>query len=109
MHVILTAQQCIEWPGRRLSSLLRHAHSTLQVKELVADVIPTRPSRLSFSQLQNFIGEIAIERGYSHYFWGHADVALMATNATTTHSAEVLGLASCLISYLYILWALQLL
>lgn len=69
----------------------------MQVNELVAEVIPTKPSRLSFSQLQNFIGEMAIEREYTYYFWGHADVALMATDATATHSTEVLGSVFCII------------
>ena len=62
----------------------------LQVKELVREIIPTRPSRLSFSQLQNVIADIAIERNYTYYFWGHSDVAVMASNATAVHSAEVL-------------------
>lgn len=63
---------------------------------LVGDVIATRPSKLSFSQLQNFIAEVAIERNHTHYFWGHADVAVMASNATAMHSAEVLGCAPIL-------------
>ena len=63
----------------------------MQINKLVGEVIPTRPSRLSFSQLQNFIADIALERNYTYYFWGHSDVAVMATNATAVHSAEVLG------------------
>ena len=62
----------------------------MQVQELVREIIPTRPSRLSFSQLQNVIADIAIERNYTYYFWGHSDVAVMASNATAVHSAEVL-------------------
>ena len=74
----------------------------MQVNDLVAEVIPTRPSRLSFSQLQNFIGEMAIEREYAYYFWGHADVALMATDATAMHSTEVLGLVFCIILHSFV-------
>ena len=59
----------------------------------MAEVIPTRV-QLSFSQLQNFIADVAIERGYDYYFWGHADVALMASNATSSFTAEILGWAA---------------
>ena len=61
----------------------------------MAEVIPTRV-QLSFSQLQNFIADVAIERGYDYYFWGHADVALMASNATSSFTDEILGWAACL-------------
>lgn len=61
-----------------------------QVQSLVAEIIPTRV-QLTFSQLQNFIADVAIERDYKYYFWGHADVALMASNATASFSEEVLG------------------
>ena len=59
----------------------------------MAEVIPTRV-QLSFSQLQNFIADVAIERDYDYYFWGHADVALMASNATRSFTAEILGWAA---------------
>ena len=59
----------------------------------MAEVIPTRV-QLSFSQLQNFIADVAIERGYDYYFWGHADVALMASNATSSFTDEILGWAA---------------
>ncbi|CAL5224061.1 g6686 [Coccomyxa viridis] len=61
------------------------------VNELVREIIPTRPSGLSFSQLQNVIADIAMERNYTYYLWGHSDIAVMASNATALHSAEVLG------------------
>ena len=65
----------------------------VQVNELVREIIPTRPSGLSFSQLQNVIADIAMERNYTYYLWGHSDIAVMASNATALHSAEVLGSA----------------
>lgn len=70
-----------------------------QVNAIVGEVIPTRV-QLTFSQLQNFIASIAIEREYAYYFWGHADVALMASNATATFSEEVFGYAPFLIGSL---------
>ena len=57
---------------------------------MVAEVIPTRV-QLTFAQLQNFIADIAIERNYTYYFWGHADVALLASNATASFAEETLG------------------
>ena len=57
---------------------------------MVAEIVSTRV-QLSFSQLQNFIADMAIERDYKYYFWGHADVALVASNATASFSEEVLG------------------
>ena len=65
---------------------------------MVTEVIPTRV-QLSFSQLQNFIADVAIERGYDYYFWGHADVALMASNATTSFTDEILGWAARLMHF----------
>ena len=61
----------------------------MQVNAIVGEVIPTRV-QLTFSQLQNFIASIAIERDYNYYFWGHADVALVASNATASFAEEVL-------------------
>ena len=72
-----------------------HAGMCAQVNAIVGEVIPTRV-QLTFSQLQNFIASIAIEREYDYYFWGHADVALMASNATATFSEEVFGCVACL-------------
>ena len=57
---------------------------------MAGEIIPTRV-QLTFSQLQNFIADVAIERDYAYYFWGHADVALLASNATASFSEEVLG------------------
>ena len=59
----------------------------------MTEVIPTRV-QLSFSQLQNFIADVAIERDYEYYFWGHADVALMASNATSSFTDEILRWAA---------------
>lgn len=69
-----------------------HANSQLppQVVELVAEVIPTR-TKLTFSQLQNYIADISMERDYEYFFWGHSDVAVLATNDNTTFAKEVLG------------------
>lgn len=61
----------------------------MQVNAIVGEVIPTRV-QMTFSQLQNFIASIAIERDYKYYFWGHADVALVASNATASFAEEVL-------------------
>ena len=35
---------------------------------MVGEVIPTRV-KLSFSQAQNFISDIALERNYTYFFW----------------------------------------
>lgn len=51
-------------------------------------MISTR-AQLTFSQAQNFMASIAIERDLTYYFWGHADVALLASNATATFADEV--------------------
>jgi hypothetical protein len=40
--------------------------------------IVTTPTLLSFSQLQNFFIWLAIEKGYSTYFYGHMDVIALA-------------------------------
>lgn len=58
------------------------------VNELVGEVIPTRV-KLTFSQAQNMIADIAVERNYSFYFWGHSDVGLMASNSSTKFANEV--------------------
>lgn len=58
------------------------------VNGLVGEVIPTRV-RLTFSQAQNMIADIAIERNYTFFFWGHSDVALLASNATAVFAEEV--------------------
>ncbi|CAL8471124.1 g10666 [Coccomyxa elongata] len=60
------------------------------VNALVGEVIPTRV-RLTFSQAQNIIADIAIERNYTFFFWGHSDVALLASNATTLFAEEVMA------------------
>jgi hypothetical protein len=61
-----------------------------QVAQMVAEVIPTR-TKLSFSQLQNYIADISMERRYQYFFWGHADVAVLGTKDNTTFAEEVLG------------------
>jgi hypothetical protein len=58
------------------------------VVALVGEVIPTRV-RLTFSQAQNMIGDIALERNYTFFFWGHSDVALLASNASAVFAQEV--------------------
>ena len=44
---------------------------------MVGEVISTRV-KLSFSQAQNFIADIALERNYTYYFWcvGHGMVGM---------------------------------
>lgn len=54
----------------------------------MGEVIPTRV-RLTFLQAQNMIADIAIERNYTFFFWGHSDVALLASNATALFAEEV--------------------
>ena len=51
----------------------------MQVGQLVGEVIPTRV-QLSFSQLQNFAADVAVERNLSYYFWGHADAAVLGSH-----------------------------
>ncbi len=54
---------------------------------LVGEVISTRV-QLTFSQAQNMIGDIAVERNYTFFFWGHSDVALLPSNATAVFAEE---------------------
>ncbi len=74
----------------QISHLQQTTHLLLcgQVNRIVGEVIPTR-AQLTFSQLQNMVADIAVERGYTYYFWGHADVALLASNASASFSEEV--------------------
>ncbi|CAL8471123.1 g10665 [Coccomyxa elongata] len=58
-----------------------------RIRDMVGEVIATR-ARLTFSQSQNYIADIAIERDYAYYFWGHSDVVVFPQN-TTTSFAEV--------------------
>ncbi|BDA45278.1 hypothetical protein COCOBI_07-0650 [Coccomyxa sp. Obi] len=60
------------------------------VNALVGEVIPTRV-RLTFSQAQNMIADIAVERNYTFFFWGHSDVALLASNATAVFAEEAMA------------------
>ncbi|KAK5656596.1 hypothetical protein OQA88_4575 [Cercophora sp. LCS_1] len=50
-------------------------HTTLQ--RLGVNVVQT-PVRLTFSQLQNFFLNQAIERNHSHYFYSHQDVVVFS-------------------------------
>ena len=61
----------------------------VQVTALVGEIVPTR-AKLTFSQLQNFMAGDAISKNLTYFFWGHADVALMPSNATASFSQEVL-------------------
>ena len=36
------------------------------------------------------MADVAIERNLTYFYWGHADVALVASNATASFSEEVL-------------------
>lgn len=79
----------------RGSSVERLCVCVCQVSAIVGEVIPTR-SQQTFSQLQNMIADIAVEREYTYYFWGHADVAVLASNASASFSEEVLGCVPCI-------------
>lgn len=63
---------------------------TAVVRQMVGEVIPTRV-QLTFSQCQNFIADISVERNYTYFFWGHADVALLATSPEKSFAEEVRG------------------
>ena len=63
---------------------------TAVVRQMVGEVIPTRV-QLTFSQCQNFIADISVERNYTYFFWGHADVALLATSPEKIFAEEVRG------------------
>ncbi len=65
---------------------------------LVGEVIPTRV-QLTFSQAQNLIADIAIERNYTFFFWGHSDVALLASNATAVFAEEVCGFSQSVMRF----------
>ena len=55
---------------------------------MVGEIKPTRV-QLTFSQCQNYIADISVERNYTYHFWGHADVALLASNPKQTFAEEV--------------------
>ena len=61
-----------------------------QVGAMVGEVIGTRV-QLTFTQLQNFIGDIALERNLTYFFWSHADVGALSRNATASFGADVIG------------------
>ena len=92
----MAAARCAAFHGRNGRSadigyhvLVRHLLGVdAGINALVGEVIPTRV-RLTFSQAQNMIADIAIERNYTFYFWGHSDVALLASNATAVFAEEV--------------------
>lgn len=58
------------------------------VNQMVGEVIPTRV-QLTFSQCQNFIADISLERNYTYFFWGHSDVALLASSPEKGFAEEV--------------------
>lgn len=58
------------------------------VNQMVGEVIPTRV-QLTFSQCQNFIADISLERNYTYFFWGHSDVALLASTPEKGFAEEV--------------------
>jgi hypothetical protein len=62
----------------------------MQITTLVGEVIPTKVT-LSFSQLQNFMAQMAVDRQLTFYLWGHADVAVLPSNSTYRLSEEVWG------------------
>ena len=59
------------------------------VNQMVGEVIPTRV-QLTFSQCQNFIADISTERNYTYFFWGHSDVALLASSPQRGFAEEVI-------------------
>ena len=58
------------------------------VNQMVGEVISTRV-QLTFSQCQNFIADISLERNYTYFFWGHSDVALLASSPEKGFAEEV--------------------
>ena len=58
------------------------------VKQMVGEIIPTRV-QLTFSQCQNYMADISTERNYTYFFWGHSDVALLASSPKQTFAEEV--------------------
>lgn len=65
----------------------------VQIRCMVGQVITTKV-QLTFSQLQNFIGQIALELQLTFYFWGHSDVAVLPSSASMSFSEEVMGCES---------------
>ncbi len=63
------------------------------VRQMVGEVIPTRV-QLTFSQCQNYLADISVERNFTYFFWGHADVALLATTPKKSFAEEVGGRGS---------------
>ena len=70
---------CKQWRGHFCAAVVR---------QMVGEVIPTRV-QLTFSQCQNFIADISVERNYTYFFWGHADVALLASTPEKSFAEEV--------------------
>ncbi len=46
--------------------------------------------QLTFTQLQNSMGQLALDLHLTCYFWGHSDVAVLPSNASSSFSEEVL-------------------
>ena len=46
--------------------------------------------QLTFSQLQNLMGQLSLDLQLTFYFWGHTDVAVLPSNASSSFSEEVL-------------------
>ncbi len=42
--------------------------------------------------------DIAIERGYDYYFWGHSDVAVMGKNSSASFGADVVACTESLMT-----------
>jgi hypothetical protein len=61
----------------------------LQIRCMVGQVVGTKV-QLTFSQLQNFMGQLALDLQLTFYFWGHSDVAVLSSNASSSFSEEVL-------------------
>lgn len=61
----------------------------LQIRCMVGQVMATKV-QLTFSQLQNFMGQLALDLQLTFYFWGHTDVAVLPSNASSSFSEEVL-------------------
>ncbi|BDA45280.1 hypothetical protein COCOBI_07-0670 [Coccomyxa sp. Obi] len=68
-----------------------------RIRGMVGEVIATR-ARLTFSQSQNYIADIAIERDYEYYFWGHSDVVVFPQNATTSFAEVAVACAEAAMS-----------
>ena len=57
---------------------------------MVGKVISTQV-HMTFSQLQNYVGQIAQDKQLDYHLWAHSDVAVLPSSANSTLLEEIMG------------------